>query len=189
MVASVRKQWQQPTLVFYIFFFQEEKMGQGDRRQPEYLIIFVINMWFVFICHYRSPGNFNFHYRNLLAAKGEERTKYTQESQFFNSWSCSCPCISISIPLLCTSLPRQPELCRKLWHFLRVNQAKLLWKVQISWSLKIKDPLWMMDTACCGGAVSHPCKMCQHDLIWIWLSPCDLKKAKVERGIYVSSQQ
>lgn len=41
-VASVRKQWQQPIFFFY-FFFKEEKMGQGDRREPEYLILFVIN--------------------------------------------------------------------------------------------------------------------------------------------------
>lgn len=46
-----------------------------------------------------------------------------------------------------------------------------------------------MDTGCFGGAVSHHCKMCQHDLIQVWLSPCDFKKAKVERGIYFSSKQ
>lgn len=149
-------------------------MGQGNRREPEYLILFVINMCLVFICHYQSPGTFNFHDRNIVALQMVQRgQKYTQESQSFNSWTCSRPSFSTSIPLLCTWLPRQPEMRRKLWHFLRVNLGKLLRKAQVSWSLKVTDPLWMMETGCFAGAVSHPCKMCQHDLIWIWLSPCD----------------
>lgn len=63
------------SLGFIHFFFQEEKMGQGDRRQPEYLIIFLINMWFVFICHYWSPGNFQFPWQKPTSCKGWRENK------------------------------------------------------------------------------------------------------------------